>query len=100
MKVLLNAEGNLGYGSDQIDGSMTLGCLLEAVQNAIIDWGEDAEVVLHQTNNGYGANFGRLSQWEVFTGERARCESCDRVIESDDPDRFLCAECVDDEKES
>lgn len=45
---------NLGYGADQVDG-MKLCCLLEAVQTAIAEWGADTEVVLHQTNNRYGA---------------------------------------------
>lgn len=67
MKVTLNVEGNLGYGTDQVQG-MTLGCLLEAVQEAVAEWGEDTEVVLHQTNNQYGANFGRIAPWEVFSG--------------------------------
>lgn len=65
-KVLLNCEGNLGYGPDQIHSGTTLACLLEAVEEAIAEWGEDAEVVLHQTNNGRGANFGKLAKWTLF----------------------------------
>jgi hypothetical protein len=59
MKVTMMFQGNLGYGHDQVNG-MTLGELKEAVEMAICDWGEDAEVVLEQTNNGHGANFGKL----------------------------------------
>lgn len=66
MKALLNVESNLGYGADQVRG-MTLGELLEAVQTAVDEWGEDTEVVLHQTNNRYGANYGTISQWDTFT---------------------------------
>lgn len=66
-KVTLRAESNLGYAADQIEGGLvTLADLLEAVQNAILDFGEGAEVVLHQTNNEYGANFGKLDRWNLF----------------------------------
>jgi hypothetical protein len=65
MKVLLNHEGNLGYGPDQVQG-MTLGDLLAAVEEAVTEWGEDAEVVLQQTNNRYGACFGHLNRWDTF----------------------------------
>lgn len=76
-KVLLRAESNLGYGADQVDSGMTLGALLEAVQTAVDEWGEDAEVVLFQTNNRYGANFGKLDQWQTFEApETEECEEC------------------------
>ena len=66
-KVLIRAESNLGYGVDDVEGnSVTLECLLKAVKTAIEEWGEQAEVVLFQTNNRYGANYGRLSQWDIF----------------------------------
>ena len=61
MKVKLNHQGNLGYSADQIESRLTLAELLEQVQDAILEWGEDAEVVTLQTNNGRGANFGRLN---------------------------------------
>lgn len=69
-KVLLNVESNLGYGADQVKG-MTLADLLEAVEMAIEDWGADTEVVLHQTNNRYGANFGTVHQWDTFSSSEA-----------------------------
>lgn len=66
-RVLLRAEGNLGYGADQIEGAvMTLLDLQNAVEQAVYAYGEDAEVVLFQTNNRYGANFGRLDRWDLF----------------------------------
>lgn len=66
-RVLLRAEGNLGYAADQVEGSvMTLADLLAEVEQAICEWGEDAEVVLHQTNNQYGANYGKLDRWDLF----------------------------------
>lgn len=80
MKALLNVESNLGYGADQVQG-MTLGELLEAVQTAVDEWGEDTEVVLHQTNNRYGANYGTISQWDTFTApEPDDFEVGDRVV--------------------
>lgn len=60
MRVQMNHEGNRGYGADQIESPMTLAELLEQVQEAVTEWGEDAEVVTFQSNNGRGANFGRL----------------------------------------
>lgn len=65
-RIQMNVESNLGYGPDQIERPMSLGDLLEAVQSAVEEWGEDAEVVLHQINNGYGANYGKLNMWDLF----------------------------------
>lgn len=62
MRIKMNVEGNLGYGPDQIESSISLGNLLEQVEQAIEEWGEDAEVVLHQQNNRYGANYGSLAE--------------------------------------
>lgn len=66
-RISLNVESNLGYAADQIDRTITLADLLEQVQEAIVEWGEDAEVVLYQMNNQYGASYGRLSDgYSVF----------------------------------
>jgi hypothetical protein len=65
MKVLMNHQGNLGYGPDQVKG-MTLDDLLAEVEQAIEDFGGDAEVIPHQTNNGRGANYGALQRFELF----------------------------------
>ncbi|WAB10112.1 hypothetical protein SEA_GRAVAILLIA_2 [Mycobacterium phage Gravaillia] len=68
MKVLLNHTGNRGYGADQVTGIITLADLRAAVDEAIEEWGEDAEVVTYQTNNGRGANYGTLDDAaELFT---------------------------------
>ncbi len=58
-RVLMNISDNQGYAPDQITTSMTLGRLLEAVEDAIEDFGPDALIVL---NNGqrYGAGYGRI----------------------------------------
>lgn len=64
--VRMHHEGNLGYAADQMDTSMTLAELLEAVQEAITEWGPEATVVAYQRNNGYGANYGTLPQLGLF----------------------------------
>jgi hypothetical protein len=65
-KLLMHYSGNLGYAADQVHGQ-TLGEILEAVQLAIDEYGEDAEVVLYQGNNYRGANYGRTaSALEMF----------------------------------
>lgn len=58
-RVLLGISDNEGYSPSQIQTDITLADLLEHVQNAIADFGEDALVIL---SNGqrYGAGYGRL----------------------------------------
>ena len=70
MKITFNVESNLGYAPDQVEG-ITLGELLAQVEEAVMEWGEDAEVVLHQINNRYGANYGRFVEYELFSNEDA-----------------------------
>lgn len=55
--VQIHIIDNLGYGPEQVKTSVTLGGILEAIEDAIAEFGEDARVVL---NNGqrYGATFG------------------------------------------
>lgn len=57
--VILGTDNSLGYAPDQISTAVTLADLLEAVQNAIEDFGDDA-VVITMDNARYGANFGAL----------------------------------------
>ena len=66
--VLIPVSSNMGYAPDQIDTPVTLGSLLEALQEAIENYGEDAKVVL---SNGqrYGAGFGEFSSWGQGTIE-------------------------------
>lgn len=67
--IKMNFKGNVGYGPNQVDTKISLAHLLEQVQDAIEQWGEDTTVVLYQTNNGRGANYGSLSGgWELFEG--------------------------------
>jgi hypothetical protein len=84
MKVLMNHQGNLGYSAEQIEQSMTLAELLEAVTDAIDQWGDDAEVVMFQTNNGNGANFGKLHD-EMFEPATPHCDDCgEELVDGED----------------
>lgn len=58
--VITGVNPNEGYSPDQVRTTLTLGELLEQVQYAIQDYGEDAVIV---TDNGqrYGAQWGSLS---------------------------------------
>ncbi|MWB98312.1 hypothetical protein [Agromyces seonyuensis] len=63
-RVLLNISDNQGYAPDQIETRVTLGDLLDAVTEAIREFGEGAVIVL---SNGqrYGAGFGSISStWD------------------------------------
>lgn len=67
-QVLLAVDNNRGYAPDQITDSMTLRDLLNAVEQAIADFGEDAMVVTLDGGNRYGANFGAISIYaDTFT---------------------------------
>lgn len=60
--VRLNFQGNLAYDADSVPGpTLSLGELLGDLQDAIEKYGEDAELATFQTNNGTGANWGRIS---------------------------------------
>lgn len=60
--VILGVDDNRGYSPEQISTRVTLLDLLESVQQAIEEFGEDAKVVI---GNGqrYGAAFGRLESF-------------------------------------
>ena len=68
--VILNIQDNQGYSADQVaNKSISLGDLMEALQEAINDHGEDAKVVLHNGQQ-YGAAYGYISAWAgVFQTE-------------------------------
>ncbi|WP_460802278.1 hypothetical protein [Microbacterium sp. GXF6406] len=55
--VLIGVNDNQGYAPDQISTHITLGAVLQSIQDAIDEFGEDAKVVL---NNGqrHGASYG------------------------------------------
>jgi hypothetical protein len=57
--VLLGVNSNQGYSPEQISTSITLADLLNSVQEAIEQFGEDAQVVVF-TGQSYGADFGSL----------------------------------------
>ncbi|AZV01759.1 hypothetical protein HOV00_gp40 [Microbacterium phage Schubert] len=64
--VILPISDNQGYSPEQVSTQVTLGGLLEAIQIAIEEFGEDATVVL---SNGqqYGAGYGKIAT--EYTGE-------------------------------
>ena len=64
--VMMKYSGHQGYGADQIENPMTLGEILEEIQDAITEWGEDAVVVPFETNNGRGASYGKFYKYELF----------------------------------
>lgn len=62
--VILSISDNSGYSPEQVkDQSISLGDLLEAVQQAIEDNGADAKIVL-ANGQRYGASYGHISPWE------------------------------------
>lgn len=61
-QLLLDVSPNSGYSPDQINQKLTLAQLLEAVENAISEYGEDAEIVTYDVNNSRGAKYGYICQ--------------------------------------
>lgn len=65
--IVLSINSNAGYSAEQVKNeSISLGDLLSAVQDAILEHGEETKIVL---NNGqrYGAAWGNISQWrDIF----------------------------------
>lgn len=62
-KLLLGITANGGYSADQVDG-MSLGDLLCIVEDAIEIHGEDAELVLFDSGNRYGAMYGSIDYFD------------------------------------
>ncbi|UVG34621.1 hypothetical protein SEA_CHEETO1_56 [Microbacterium phage Cheeto1] len=85
--ITLNASTNAGYSADQVlDRTITLGDLLEQVQQAIEDHGEDTKIILNDGQR-YGANYGYLSPWsDLFTTEPVECGTCGTEADYEDQD--------------
>lgn len=94
MKLALSHNANQGYGPDQVKG-MTLRDLLTAVQEAIDEHGEDAEIVTKDNGNRYGANWGTLDSYgDLFTPtETNTCDECGSELD----DEGLCDNHDDEE---
>lgn len=60
--VILDISPNRGYAPDQVtnDHTMTLGQLLQHVQEAIGTHGDDAKIVTLDGGNQYGAKYGTI----------------------------------------
>ena len=73
--VTLPIHPNSGYNAEQVSSRMTLADLAEMIQDAIEKFGEDSVVVTHDLGNRYGANFGRIDQFQDI-----------ELVENDDED--------------
>lgn len=62
MRIKMNISPNQGYAPDQIENPISLADLLEQVEQAIMEWGEDAIVVTRDASNRYGASYGNLAE--------------------------------------
>ena len=63
-RILLAINDNTAYSASDVTETMTLRELIDALEEATEDHGEDALVVL---DNGqrYGARYGAVDQWRV-----------------------------------
>lgn len=76
--IVLNINDNAGYSPEQVmNESISLGDLLSAVQQAILDNDETTKIVL---GNGqrYGATYGNISQWSDIFAQPEEDEDADR----------------------
>ncbi|KAA9133776.1 hypothetical protein [Microbacterium caowuchunii] len=79
--VLLSVNSHAGYSPEQITDTLTLGELLEAVEQAIEDFGAEARIVV-ANGQRYGAGFGGIPRREDLF-ERVEeefgyaCTNCD-----------------------
>lgn len=58
-KILMMINPNGGYAADQVE-EMTLADLLQAVEDAISEFGEEATFATYDAGNRYGAKYGSL----------------------------------------
>lgn len=66
-RVQMHVSVREAYTPDEIRETLTLGELLEAVEQAIETYGDDAQIIV---NSGDFAPYGSLSRWsEIFTAE-------------------------------
>lgn len=76
--ILMNIRDAQGYAPDQVEDTVTLGELLEAIEAEIEQHGADAKVILH-AGGGYGANYGGISRHgDIF-----------QIDEDEDEDGYL-----------
>lgn len=57
MKVILNIRSNEGYSADQVESRLSVGELKDALE----EFDDDAEVIVFNESNRYGANYGILT---------------------------------------
>ena len=54
IKFVLNIRANEGYNADQVESFTTVGDLKSLLEG----YDDDVEVITHNLNNQYGANYG------------------------------------------
>jgi len=64
---VLRISNNQGYAADQVTNGVTLGDLLEQIQDAVDQYGDDTLVVTKDFGNRYGANWGSLPRFDGVT---------------------------------
>lgn len=60
MKIALRIRANEGYSASQVKG-LTVGEL----RRWLDDFDDDDEIVTHDLNNGYGADWGTIDRYEI-----------------------------------
>lgn len=86
-QVLMNIRTNQGYAPDQIDRTVTLADLKAALEEAIEEFGEEAQVVVFG-GKSYGADYGSIDSYaDIFTSakeeEEGECVQCGFTAETE-----------------
>jgi len=80
---ILSLNNNQGYAANQATNGMTLADLLELVEYAIEDHGEDAKIVTRDTGNRRGANWGSITLHSEIEASDDDKDDCDCDIDCD-----------------
>lgn len=59
-RAILEISSNEGYSADQVPTALTLGQLMDLLDEAIESYGEDAIIVTRDAGNRYGARWGKI----------------------------------------
>lgn len=60
MRLALRIHANEGYNANQAANGLTVGEL----RRWLDDYDDDTEIVTHDLNNGYGADWGNIAKYE------------------------------------
>jgi hypothetical protein len=92
--LLLAIEDNQGYSPDDVRETLTLGDLIQALQEAAEQYGDDARLVL---DNGqqYGAQYGGISTYrDLLVAAPAADEDVCECGGTERDEDGNCVECV------